>query len=39
MKGGGMRWGEDGADEMSHLRAFFCSGEKQWDAYWHPSRN
>jgi hypothetical protein len=39
MKGGGRRWGEDGADEMSHLRALFASGEKQWDAYWHPDRN
>ena len=39
MKNGGMRWGEDGADEMCHLRALFSSGEKQWDAYWHPSRN
>ncbi len=39
MKGGGMRWGEDGADEMCHLRALFTSGEKQWDAYWHPDQN
>jgi hypothetical protein len=39
MKNGGMRWGEDGADEMCHLRALFCSGEEQWDAYWRPSRN
>ena len=39
MKGGGMRWGNDGADEMSHLRALFCSGERQWDAYWHPNGN
>jgi hypothetical protein len=39
MKGGGMRWGEDGADEMCHLRALFASGEKQWDAYWHPLQN
>jgi hypothetical protein len=39
MKGGGMRWGEDGADEMCHLRALFASGEKQWDAYWHPDPN
>jgi hypothetical protein len=39
MKGGGMRWGEDGADEMSHLRALFASGDKQWDAYWHPNQN
>jgi hypothetical protein len=39
MKGGGMRWGEDGADEMCHLRALFASGQKQWDAYWHPDPN
>ncbi len=39
MKNGGMRWGEDGADEMCHLRALFASGEQQWNAYWHPSRN
>lgn len=39
MKGGGMRWGEDGADEMCHLRALFASGEDQWDAYWHPNPN
>jgi hypothetical protein len=37
MKNGGMRWGEDGADEMCHLRALFSSGESQWDAYWHPT--
>ncbi|HWD40643.1 MAG TPA: ISKra4 family transposase [Fimbriimonas sp.] len=39
MKGGGMRWGGDGADQMCHLRALFNSGEKQWDAYWHPDPN
>jgi hypothetical protein len=39
MKNGGMRWGEDGADEMCHLRALFASGEQQWDAYWHPRPN
>ena len=39
MKNGGMRWSADGADEMCHLRALFVSGEKQWDAYWHPSQN
>jgi hypothetical protein len=39
MKNGGMRWGEDGADEMCHLRALFASGEDQWDAYWHPELN
>ena len=39
MKGAGMRWGEDGADSVGHLRALFKSGDKQWDAYWHPTRN
>ena len=39
MKNDGMRWGEGGADEKYHLRALFTSGERQWDAYWHPSRN
>ena len=38
MKGGGMRWGEDGADEMCHLRALLSGRDKQWDAYWHPPR-
>ena len=37
MKGGGMRWGEDGADEMSHLRALLAGTDNQWDAYWHPN--
>jgi hypothetical protein len=39
MKNGGMRWGEDGASGMCHLRALFASGVKPWDAYWHPSQN
>jgi len=39
MKNGGMRRGEDGADEMGHLRALFASGEQQWDAYRHSGRN
>ena len=39
LKLAGMRWGEDGADEMCHLRALFASGEDQWDAYWHPHPN
>lgn len=34
MKGGGMRWGADGADAMSHLRALFCSADDQWAAFW-----
>ncbi|MCA1696357.1 MAG: hypothetical protein LC749_17475 [Actinobacteria bacterium] len=39
MKDGGMRRGEGGADGMCHLRALFASGQEQWDAYRHPSRN
>jgi hypothetical protein len=39
MKGAGMRWGEDGADRVGHLRALFKSGDRQWDAYWHPAPN
>jgi hypothetical protein len=34
MKGGGMRWSEDGADAMSHLRALFCSADGQWESFW-----
>jgi hypothetical protein len=37
MKGAGMRWSEHGADEVSHLRALFKSGDNQWNAYWHPA--
>ena len=34
MKGGGMRWSEDGADAMSHLRGLFCSADGQWGSFW-----
>jgi hypothetical protein len=37
MKGGGMRWGEDGADSVAHLRALSRSERGQWEAFW--SRN
>jgi hypothetical protein len=37
LKGGGMRWGEDGADAVCHLRALFRSEQGQWEAFW--SRN
>ena len=37
LKGGGMRWGADGADAVCHLRALFRSGDAQWEAFW--SRN
>jgi hypothetical protein len=34
MKGGGMRWGEVGADGICHLRALLCGGLEVWDDYW-----
>lgn len=34
LKGTGMRWGPEGADAMSHLRALFISERSQWAAYW-----
>ena len=37
LKGSGMRWGEDGADALCHLRALFLSDPGQWDAFWHPN--
>ena len=37
LKGGGMRWGEDGADSVCHLRALFRGEKGQWEGFW--SRN
>jgi hypothetical protein len=34
LKGGGMRWGEDGADAVCQLRALFKSEKGQWEAFW-----
>jgi hypothetical protein len=34
LKGGGMRWGEDGADAVAHLRALFRGEKGQWEAFW-----
>lgn len=31
---GGMRWGEEGSDAVSHLRALYRSDPDQWDTYW-----
>jgi hypothetical protein len=39
LKLAGMRWGEEGTDEVCHLRALFKSGPGQWDAFWQPSLN
>lgn len=34
LKGGGMRWGENGSDAVCHLRALFLSEPSQWQAFW-----
>src|SRR5262249_3853496 len=39
LKGPGMRWGTDGADSVSHLRALFRSEAGQWAAFWNRERN
>ena len=39
MKRSGMRWGEDGADAVCHLRALFKGDADQWDAFWACSIN
>jgi hypothetical protein len=39
LKLAGMRWGEDGTDEMCHLRALFKSDRGQWLAFWERNIN
>jgi hypothetical protein len=39
LKRSGMRWGEDGADAVCHLRALFKGDAEQWDAFWACSIN
>ena len=39
LKGGGMRWGEDGSDAVCHLRALYLSEPTCWDSFWNPSPN
>jgi len=39
LKGGGMRWGEDGADAICHLRALYLSEPVCWESFWNPSPN
>lgn len=34
LKLAGMRWGEDGADQVCHLRALYRSEKGQWNAFW-----
>jgi hypothetical protein len=33
-KPAGMRWGEDGAEALCHLRALYRSEKGQWEAFW-----
>jgi hypothetical protein len=39
LKRSGMRWGQDGADAVCHLRALFKGDAEQWEAFWNPSIN
>jgi hypothetical protein len=39
LKLAGMRWGEDGAHALCHLRALYRSEKGQWDAFWTPGNN
>jgi hypothetical protein len=34
LKLAGMRWGEDGADAMCHVRALYRGEKGQWEAFW-----
>jgi hypothetical protein len=34
LKGAGMRWGQDGAHTLCHVRALYRSDKGQWDAFW-----
>jgi hypothetical protein len=34
LKGAGMRWGQDGAHALCHVRALYRSGQQQWNAFW-----
>ncbi len=39
LKGGGMRWSEDGADAVCHLRALYLSESVCWESFWNPPPN
>jgi hypothetical protein len=34
LKGAGMRWGEEGAHALCHVRALYRSEKGQWAAFW-----
>lgn len=39
LKGGGMRWGQAGADAVCHLRALYLSEATCWESFWNPPPN
>ena len=39
LKGGGMRWGEAGADTVCHLRGLYLSEPVCWESFWNPPPN
>jgi hypothetical protein len=39
LKLAGMRWGEDGAHAICHLRALYRSEKGQWEAFWSRSHS
>lgn len=39
LKCSGMRWGDDGADALCHLRALYLSERDQWDTLWSTQTN
>ena len=39
LKGGGMRWGEEGTDAVCHLRGLYLSEPACWESFWNPPPN
>lgn len=39
LKGGGMRWGEGGANAVCHLRGLYLSEPACWESFWNPPPN
>jgi hypothetical protein len=39
LKGGGMRWGVQGADSVCHLRGLYLSEPACWESFWNPPPN
>ncbi len=39
LKGGGMRWGQAGADAVCHLRGLYLSEPACWESFWNPNPN